>query len=267
MTPGFPSHPDMKLPRDEIHLWFAFPEEIRDEALLTEYLEFLTPEEKARQKRFYFERHRHQYLITRAMVRTILSRYAHPAPQEWRFGTNPYGRPEIELPREFPFPNFNLSHTEGIIACALVWGDDIGVDIENTKRREINPAVADRFFSPDEVRCLNDLPPSRKKRRFFEFWTLKEAYIKARGMGLSIPLDRFSFQVKDHRPLHIAFDPSVEDVPADWQFWLLQPTRRHIAAIALRQAQRVYMKLIVKKTVPLGVTQPFDCNVLKEPAG
>src|SRR5690606_33310169 len=90
---------------------------------------------------------------------------------------------------------FNLSHTDGLIACAVSRGREVGVDVEWLDRRGGDIDVADRFFSRYEVQALYAQPPERRRDRFFRYWTLKESYIKARGMGLALPLDRFSFEL------------------------------------------------------------------------
>ena len=109
----------------------------------------------------------------------------------------------------FPLPpvRFNLSHTDGLAVCAVVLKHDIGVDVEHRQRRVVSENIARRFFSPSEVREFESLPERMQQDRFFQYWTLKESYIKARGMGLSIPLEKFSFHLLKNKPIRISFDP------------------------------------------------------------
>ena len=240
------------LPPNEVHLWFVLTNELNlnDAAHISSaYQELMTPEELAKAERFHFEKDRHQHIITRALVRTTLSRYANINPADWRFSKNKYGRPEISSPQSHSL-RFNLSHTDGLIACAVVIKQDIGVDVENIGRQAGGIDIANRFFSTQEAQDLDTVPESQKRERFFEYWTLKESYIKARGMGLSLPLNQFSFHLSDNKPIRISFNPQLEDNPNQWQFWKLQPTLQHKLAISLCNKEKKY-RLIIKKVIPL----------------
>ena len=231
----------------DIHVWCAFPDEIQEESLLSTYHTLMTSEEKVQQQRFHFAKHRHQYLITRALVRTTLSRYTDIKPYDWRFSKNKYGRPEILISQEIPPLRFNLSHTEGLIVCAVVLKEDIGIDVENITRKGATVEIADRFFSAQEIKDLHTV--TNQHERFFEYWTLKESYIKARGMGLSLPLDQFSFHIpKGNESLNISFDSRLHDEPSQWQFWRINPTKQHKMAISFRKKEKV--KLTIKKVIP-----------------
>ncbi len=249
---------------DEVHLWFAFPDGIQDTSLLSEYKQLLIPEEREKQQRFYFERHRHQYLVARALVRTTLSRYTGIKPRLLEFSKNRYGRPDLILHEGLPPIRFNLSHTDGLIACAVVLNQDIGVDVEDMERREISLETADRFFSETEVRDLHQVAENKKRDRFFDYWTLKESYIKARGMGLSLPLEQFSFHLSENEPLRISFDPRLSDDPDRWRFLLLKPTGRHKAAVAVCGENRGANELTIRKAVPLSTTEDFPCAIVKQ---
>jgi 4'-phosphopantetheinyl transferase len=136
-------------------------------------------EERAQQQRFYFEKGRHEYLVTRALVRTVLSKYVTVDPSTWRFEKNEYGKPAIVYPQGLPPLTFNLSNTTGLIACLVAFGRDVGVDVEDMTRPGETVEIAEQFFSPTEVAALRALPASAQRYRFFEYWTLKEAYIIA----------------------------------------------------------------------------------------
>jgi 4'-phosphopantetheinyl transferase len=199
------------------------------------YRQLLTRDEHERMMRFVFERDRHQFLITRALVRTMLSRYAAVAPADWRFITNAYGRPEVlDRPAGVADLHFNLSHTDGLIACAVTVGREVGVDVECTTR-EVTHDVPGRFFAPREVSDLRALPEADQSRVFFDYWTMKEAYIKARGMGLSIPLNDFAFRLRPPALPTIAFEPELDDDPATWQFFQASPTATHRLGLAVRR--------------------------------
>jgi 4'-phosphopantetheinyl transferase len=254
----------MKLTPHEIHLWLAFPNEIKDSELLSAYEKQMSPEEVAQQKRFRFPKHRHQYLITRALVRTTLSRYTQISPHHLRFSKNKYGRPEIVAKEGMPSLRFNLSHTNDLIVCGIVLKQDIGIDVEHKERNGATIDIANRFFSKKEVKDLYAIPEKERRDRFFDYWTLKESYIKARGMGLSLPLEQFTFHISENKPLQISFEPELHDDPEQWQFWLLKPTPHHKIAISVcRKANKPY-QLITRKVVPLVGEEAFFCTVINQ---
>jgi 4'-phosphopantetheinyl transferase len=224
-----------ELPIDRVDVELVQTAAVDIAALEASYRELITPEENERMARFVFERDRRQFLITRALVRTTLSRYATVAPADWRFITNEYGRPEVlDRPAGVADLRFNLSHTDGLIACAVTVGREVGVDVENI-RREVTHDIPGRFFAPREVADLRSIPEIDQPRVFFDYWTLKEAYIKARGMGLSIPLSDFAFCLRPPALPTIAFEPALEDDPVSWQFFQASPTPTHRLGLAVRR--------------------------------
>ncbi|MCP4297231.1 MAG: 4'-phosphopantetheinyl transferase superfamily protein [Proteobacteria bacterium] len=246
-----PGSSKLTISSDEIHLWFVNPEQITDPKLLDAYYPLLSEEEKVRQKRFIFEKHQHQYLITRALVRTVLSKYCDVAPQDWKFGKNSYGRPFIDEVHNQNSLRFNLTHTDGLIVCALTLDKDLGVDVEDEFRKSETTGIAHRFFAPEEVQNLNEQPQNEQKSRFFDFWTLKESYIKACGMGLAIPLGHFSFDLSQKSKIGISFVTERKDNPGDWQFWLFKPNPLHKVAVGIRcdVCEKKY-HLTMRSTVP-----------------
>lgn len=235
----------------EIHLWLAFYDEITDERLLSDYRALLNQDEKEQQSRFYFARDRLRYLVTRALVRTVLSRYALMDPREWVFSTNAYGCPAIANERvKEECLSFNISHTHSLIVLGVTRYRALGVDVENCRSRDVLIEIADRFFAPTEVKALSGVPSNQQQYRFFEYWTFKESYIKARGMGLSLPLDKFSFHYPHDRAVEIAIDPELADDAARWQFWQFQPRPEYLAAICAERIDQP-TKLIVRQAVPM----------------
>lgn len=119
----------LPLPPHLIHLWYVCPNEIVDKKVLWEYEQLLNTVEKNQWQRFHFAKDRHTYLVTRALLRSVLSYYVNLNPKDWRFTFNAYGKPEIaEDLINMPL-RFNLSHTDGIVICAIVLNHDIGVDV------------------------------------------------------------------------------------------------------------------------------------------
>lgn len=245
----------LALPPDEVHVWLVEPERIVDPRLVAAYLPLLDAGERERQRRFHFERHRHQYLVSHALVRLALSRYAPVAPEAWRFVPNEYGRPAIVGP-EGQWLRFNLSHTDGMALVAVGRDVDLGADIEDAQRSGETVEIADHYFARSEVQALRALPKERQQARFFEYWTLKEAYIKARGAGLSLPLDQFAFDLVPGQMPRITFDPRMGDVPDVWQFVQHQPSERHQAAVAFRRPRGGPLTVRWQHTVPLDGDAP-----------
>lgn len=216
----------------QVHLWHAFTPQ-QDEALNLRQLSLLTPEERTRMARFHFEKDQHRYLITRALVRTVLSRYAPIEPAGWTFEPGPHGRPYITNPHPLAQKlRFNLSHTDGLVVLAVTTGREVGVDTESMVR-SAPLEVADRFFSRQEAQALRALPDAEQAHRFWELWTFKESYIKARGMGLSLPLNKFSFQLDQQARVDIGFEEGLDDSPAHWRFWQFRPNANHLVALCL----------------------------------
>jgi 4'-phosphopantetheinyl transferase len=220
----------------EVHVWTAVPDQVSDPAARARCEAVLSPGERDRMQRFHFERDRHIYLVAHALVRTALSRYATCAPAAWTFTVNQYGRPDIapgicELPLRF-----NLSHTRGLVAVAIALERDLGVDVEHMYPRSFDLGVGEHFFAPAEVAALTALPAEAQRDRFFAYWTLKEAYIKARGMGLALPLDQFAFDLDRWDEIVLTVDPRLEDDGRAWWFHQRHVGPEHRLAVALRRA-------------------------------
>lgn len=254
----------LTLANNEIHLWMTKPEELLgNDELLTTYATLLTSKETAKQQRYKFAKDRHDALITRAFIRDLLSYYADIAPQDWQFEKGEKDKPEII---NCPLPlRFNISHTKNLIICAVTLEDDIGCDVENTGRSNDVLAIAERYFSPTESKELFTLPVAQQRNRFFDYWTLKESYIKAWGLGLAIPLKDFSFNIADteynHKELFtikqnisLSFAEHRVDEPQIWRSWLVYPT----TAMDEKQEHRIAISLRSKKPASKKDNQEAD---------
>jgi 4'-phosphopantetheinyl transferase len=246
-----------------IDVWLAFYDEIGDAGLHAKLRELLTEEERRQELRFYFPKDQRRYLITRALVRTVLSQYVPAvAPSEWVFAPNAYGRPAIANQRSDGHQLFfNISHTHSLIALAITQGRELGVDVENVRARPVSISIADRFFSPVEVVDLARVPPERQQDRFFEYWTFKESYIKARGMGLSIPLDQFSFEYPHERGVRITIQPELRDLASRWCFWQFRPTPEYLLALCAERLDGEMPQLTIRKAVPTVSAELLDLRL------
>jgi 4'-phosphopantetheinyl transferase len=179
-----------------VDLWYWFYEPDLTDVVVETGLSWITTDEHDRYRRFRFERDRRLFLATRVLVRAVLSRYAAVNPAEWRFVADPRGKPHVSEPALTPALHFNLANTSGLVICGVsVAHDALGVDVERVARAADYLPLARRFFAELETDDLRALPAERRPRRFFEYWTLKESYIKARGLGLALPLDQFAFTI------------------------------------------------------------------------
>lgn len=250
-----------KLLPNHLYLFFCNPEEIQDQQLINEYHLLLASDELKRKNRFQFPRHQHQFLLTRALLRTVLANYLNVSSQALHFNNNEFGKPEIDVGQQHrEYLSFNVSHTDGYIILGICLSYIIGVDVENTLKVRKIMDIADHVFADSEKTALVNLGDSQMQRqRFFNLWTLKESYIKACGMGLSIPLDQFAFSFnKNH--IDIGFYKGRQDCADYWQFALFKPTGgAHQAAFAVygyNHKPNLTTKMF--EVVPLVDTKPVE---------
>lgn len=196
-----------------VHLWRAScespPERIA--ALRAQ----LSDEERAKVDRFYFARDRERSTISYALLRRLVAGYTGAAPEQVRYSTGAYGKPALAAPAGSPL-RFNVSHSGSQIYYAFALGRELGVDVEQERDNIGYEQLADHSFSPAERAALLALPPARRKRAFFACWTRKEAYIKARGEGLSHGLERFDVTLDD--PARLL---ATRDDPRNVERWSL----------------------------------------------
>ena len=244
----------MSVDRGAVDVWYAPTERLLTATLLHDCVLMLPRTELDRWRRLRTWRGRREYLLTRELVRTTLSRYAPVDPRAWRFTANPQGRPEIDGPRcDVPL-RFNVSHTPGLIVCAVSCARDVGVDVEAWDRPRTAVTLANRFFSASEAAAVRALPPDVRDPLFVRLWTLKEAYVKARGLGLPVALRHASFAIDGDGAVRVRFDAVVADDPGVWQFALLAPTARHCVAVAVRRDAGARPVAIELKKATIGAT-------------
>ncbi len=190
--------------------------------------------ERNRAARFHHDDDRSLYITAHALARLALTRRRpRIAPLDWRFSNGPWGRPH-PVNIETGKLQFNLSHTRGMTAVAVAEEVDVGVDVEWTRPDDWIYETATTVFSSAEVDSLLTLDEEERRDRFFLYWTLKESYIKARGMGVSLPLTRISFARTVGEDAVLDLDPSLEDNAASWAFATFRPAPDVRGAIAVR---------------------------------
>jgi 4'-phosphopantetheinyl transferase len=264
-TPAWHPPPEsLTLGRDEVHVWRAALD--RSAADRQRLEQTLSADERTRAGRFYFQRDREQFIAARGLLRAILGRYLCVEPDQLRFGYSAHGkpalagnrgqgsgvreqtsrrRPALSSPHPAPDPwpltpdpcssslRFNLSHSHSLALYAITHQRELGVDLEFIRPEVVEEPIAERFFSAAEVAALRALPASIQPEAFFNCWTRKEAYIKARGEGLTIPLDAFEVSLAPEEPAALL---SVNGDPAEAARWSLQalaPGPGYVAAVAV----------------------------------
>ena len=222
------------LSEDEVHVWRA---SVLQPLATIQYLRsLLSGDEVARAERFYFEKDRHRFIITHGLLRILLARYLNTPfidARQLQFCHNEYGKPSLDLATQDLTLNFNLSHSHELILFAFTYVRQVGVDIEYMRSDLDLEPLAEYSFSPLENEMLQTLPISARTEAFYRCWSRKEAYIKARGKGLAIPLDIFDVSLRPDEPaalLHSREDPHET---ARWRLCALHPDPRYAGALAV----------------------------------
>jgi 4'-phosphopantetheinyl transferase len=204
-----------------------------DEPAIRQALALLSQEERARHDRFVQARDRRDFAAAHALLRRVLSTYDDTPPAAWMFEATAAGKPRITNRGAAGSDlTFSLSHTRGFVACAVARGMDVGVDIESIDRGADGQEIARRYFSAAEAARLDACPDAERAARFVELWTLKEAYVKAIGAGLSVPLDGFSFACDEAG--HITLEEPARERGKCFTFALMTPSPRTRLAVAIR---------------------------------
>lgn len=232
-----------------VRLW-AMPVAGLSEVDLSNWRAVLDDAERSRMARFAFERSRVEYVAAHALTRALLSRMTGFPPQAFGFSAGERGKP-IALCGGRPLDvQFNLSHTDGMVAVAAVSGPAVGIDVEAVDRK-VDLAVADRYFFGAEAGWLAGLQPDRQPEAFLRLWTLKEAYIKATGQGLSQALDEFWFEVD---PPRIRFTAAIADDDGAWRFHQRMLAGRYLVAVGWRSGEGAEPGLAVETLDPAALT-------------
>jgi 4'-phosphopantetheinyl transferase len=217
----------------QLHLYVGLLDEVDTPHARSLCMAMASAGESKRAAQFVHERHRRQFLLAHGLVRAALSKVVpEVAPAEWDFLADHYGRPYIVAPVGAGSLHFSLSHTEGCVACAISTCESVGVDVQATENFDAFLDIAEGSFSLNEIAALLRAPPQERQDLFFDLWTLKEAYIKARGMGLHLPLDGFSIMIGLGTSIGITFSPGFGDSADRWRFSRVLPSPRHKLAIA-----------------------------------
>jgi 4'-phosphopantetheinyl transferase len=219
------------LPR--VDVWIS-PEAELTPVLLEAYRAWMSPDETRQSQRFLRKEDRQRYLLTRGLARGVLAGYTGETPSALAFATQEFGKPILRAaPGAFVPPHFNLSHTRGLVVLAVCREVELGVDVEAIDRRLDPLRLAGRHFSPTEREALAAAPDAQRHERFFELWTLKEAYAKALGQGLNLDLQSFSVELDAAQP-RIVEHAADGDRPSACQCRLHVPLDGYQLALVVR---------------------------------
>jgi 4'-phosphopantetheinyl transferase len=230
-----------------IHIWCVDGKDINDPVILRRGASDLTASEVARAERFVKQEDRHRFIVGRWMLRHLLGKYSLAVPREITFAINQHGRPELVGLNRLRI-HFNLSHTDGLVACAFTSGTAIGIDVERMRQSSFDMEIACNYFSTAACRDILHATGGSRMERFFEYWVLMEAYAKARGTGLVHTEGSFVFENGDRS--RIRFIPSRAKDRTVWNFWLAAPARGYRMAVAV--AARPSGPPIVRRLRPDG---------------
>lgn len=214
----------LSLEHDDVHVWTlavsaagALLDGLHDDPE-----SWLGQRELDRLRRLQIRQRRRSYLLGKVFMRLVLSRYQAIEPGQWRFLENAHGKPSID-PQQLSRPlYFNLSHSRNRLVLAVSRCHYTGIDVEYSSRQRRVSRLVDRYFSAPETDWLSRLTPARQQQAFYQLWTLKEAYIKARGLGLALALDSFSFDLAQAQQIGFQQHDADSALALDWRFWRLR---------------------------------------------
>ena len=222
---------DRTLYKDEVHVWLASYKMFH--AQLPELRDLLNIDEAKKAARFYFEKDRERFIVTHGLLRKLLSGYANISPAQLDFQYSAYGKPALASHVQKEPLHFNLSHTQDLIVYAFTYTRNVGIDIEYIRADIEYERLASHYFSPFEQAELQHLPLSQRQQAFFNCWTRKEAYIKARGLGLSLALDSFDVTVRSDAPVKLLASRESAQETARWRFASLPMHSNYAGTVAV----------------------------------
>lgn len=219
----------------DLHVWSASltgsPEE------LAHYSSLLSGDETIRAEKFYFERDRNRYILGRGILRTLLADYLKIDSSKIEFVYGSHGKPALEKIYQNKILQFNLAHSNDRGIYIFGWNRPLGIDIEHIRPLQDADDFAKRFFSQQESVWINSLPINQKWNAFYKLWTCKEAFLKANGSGLSVPLNEAEIFIKDDNSAKLVSIGGILDEATKWRLEIFNPIENYQAAIAVEGHQ------------------------------
>jgi 4'-phosphopantetheinyl transferase len=220
----------LTLDHSEVHVWRAALD--LSVSSLLRLRQTLDTGELARVRRFHFQEDRDHFIAAHGVKRSILARYLGTEPGALRFAQEPQLKPYLATPSDQDPIQFNLTHAHGLALVAVTKGREVGIDVEQIRIDVASKALAERLFAPQEVTALQGLPISMQAAAFFRAWTRKEAYLKARGEGLTSPLNQFAVSLAPGEPAKLLWVQGDDQETSRWSLRHLEPGPGFVGALA-----------------------------------
>src|SRR2546426_1262254 len=227
-------------------LWTLLTDDTTDAETACRLQEILSADERNEARRFRRVTGRQRFVIARTLVRLALSHHFPIPAGDWRFDRDRNGRPFVVAPAISPPVRFSVSHTHGLVACLITLSAEAAVDVEKVEHSQDLAMVAREVLSPAEQGALSVLSGTDWTTRFFDLWTLKEAYAKARGLGLSLTLSDIGFEIKPDNTISTHFASQIDDDSSDWVFWQRHLSAQHTISVAAKKSFGEGCKLILQ---------------------
>jgi len=231
VSPWRPPPETLVLGHDEVHVWRTSLD--RPPPQIQSFFHDLAADEQAKAARFYFARDREHFIVARGVLRAILGFYLNRTPESLSFCYGSHGKPALVGESDGDAIRFNVSHSHGVALYAITRDREVGIDLERIRFDLPVAEIAERFFSKRDVAMLRSLPTEAQHQAFFRCWTHKEAYIKARGEGLSLPLDQFDLSPAPGEPDTALGTQQYPSETSRWSVQDLSPAAGYVAALAV----------------------------------
>lgn len=230
---SFWSVPDkeMRLIEKEVHVWRASLQVLDHEYASMQ--EVLSEDERAFALRFAFEKDRRRWVVAHGVLRILLSRYLVVDSGNLQFSSNPFGKPAVAFPLNAEHLQFNMAHSADLALFAFTYDHCVGIDVESMRNDIAYEQLARSYFSPREYATLQTLPPQLQLEAFYLCWTRKEAYIKAKGKGLSISLATFDVSLVPGESAALLASQEDTGASACWSLFDLAPAANYAGALAV----------------------------------
>lgn len=248
-----------------VTLWYTPFEAVAESGLIDRYRGLLDPGERAREGRFHRQCDRERHVIAHVLQRTVLTREAGGAvaPEDWRFATGRFGKPSLRGPSA-PALSFNLTHADGFAAVAVTRGAAVGIDAERIGGNAAAGGAAAGLFAGHEAAAVDASPPGERAARFLEYWTLKEAWVKAVGGGISFPMDRPAFRFPTEGAIALCAGAEPLAQPSRWKFWQMRIDGDVVVAVCAGRTGGEPLRLKLRKLIPLAAESEVACVPQRE---
>jgi 4'-phosphopantetheinyl transferase len=225
------AYPSQPLTGSDLHIWCASLNGSQED--LPCYLSLLSPDEKVRAKRFYFEKDRNRFITGRGLLRILLGSYLGLEPSAIQFTYGIHGKPALTSRFNGKVLEFNLSHSKGKAVYVFNWDQPVGIDIEYGHPLKNMDDFALQFFTPNECKFIHSLSKDRKQESFLKIWTCKEAFLKANGSGLTTPINQVEVSLTTEGTATLTSIGGDREQAARWRLKLFTPIAGYQASLAI----------------------------------